>query len=65
MHLNLVAELNNQIASLEAMSDAVERTETAVRLTLAATVMRKAVHILSAPVIEDEDVPHFLRHQAE
>jgi hypothetical protein len=65
MHPQIVQELNNQIASLEAMSDAVERTETAARLTLAASVMRKAIHVLTAPVLSDDDVPFFLRKQAE
>lgn len=65
MHPHIVEELNNQIVSLEAMSDAVERTETAARLTLAASVMRKAVSVLSTPVLGEEDIPHFLRRQAE
>jgi hypothetical protein len=64
MHPQIVQELQNQIVSLEAMSDAVERTETAARLTLAASVMRKAIHVLTAPVLDD-DVPFFLRKQAE
>ena len=65
MHPHLVDELHNQIASLEACADATERTELAARLTLAASVMRKAVHALTAPVLEDDDIPMFLRRQAE
>jgi hypothetical protein len=65
MSLQIVNELQNQISSLEACADATERTELAARLTLAASVMRKAIHILSAPVIENDDIPMFLRKQAE
>ena len=65
MSLQIVNELQNQISSLEACADATERTELAARLTLAASVMRKAIHILSAPVLTDDDVPMFLRRQAE
>ena len=65
MSLQIVNELQNQISSLEACADATERTELAARLTLAASVMRKAIHILSAPALTDDDVPMFLRRQAE
>ena len=65
MSLQIVDELNNQIASLEACADATERTELAARLTLAASVMRKAIHILSAPIMDEDDIPMFLRKQAE
>lgn len=65
MSLQIVDELNNQIASLEACAAATERTELAARLTLAASTMRKAIHVLSAPVLGEDDIPMFLRRQAE
>ena len=65
MHDHIVQELNNQIASLEACADATERTELAARLTLAASVMRKAIHILQMPTLGEDDIPMFLRRQAE
>ena len=65
MHPHLVEEMKNSIVYLEACADATERTEMAAKLTLAASVMRKAVHVLTAPVLEEDDIPHFLRRQAE